>query len=154
MIPGLQGAQEVIDIQRGFVKAPQMELAFKGISKRQFQYNFTMMPKSEPEAEQIEAIVKTFKAHMLPSMTLGDVRRLNIPSTFDIEYYYDNAINPHLHRISTCVLETMSVSYGGDRYKAYDGGRPVVTNLSLSFKEMDLVTREHIEGAAKIEANH
>ena len=154
MIPGLQGAQEVIDIQRGFIKAPQMELAFKGISKRQFQYNFTMMPKSEPEAEQIEAIVKTFKAHMLPSMTLGDIRRLNIPSTFDIEYYYDNAINPHLHRISTCVLETMSVSYGGDRYKAYDGGRPVVTNLSLSFKEMDLITREHIEGAAKIEANH
>ena len=43
----------------------------------------------------------------------------------------------------------MSVSYGGDRYKAYDGGRPVVTNLSLSFKEMDLITREHIEGAAK-----
>ena len=87
---------------------------------------------------------------MLPSMTLGDVRRLNIPNTFDIEYYYDNAINPHLHRISTCVLETMSVSYGGDRYKAYDGGRPVVTNLSLSFKEMDLITREHIESAAKI----
>ena len=145
MIPGLQGAQEVIDIQRGFIKAPQMELAFKGISKRQFQYNFTMMPKSEPEAEQIEAIVKTFKAHMLPSMTLGDIRRLDIPSTFDIEYYYDNAVNPHLHKISTCVLETMSVSYGGDRYKAYDGGRPVVTSLSLSFKEMDLITREKIE---------
>ena len=48
----------------------------------------------------------------------------------------------------------MSVSYGGDRYKAYDGGRPVVTNLSLSFKEMDLVTREHIEGAPKINENH
>jgi len=145
MIPGLQGAQEVIDIQRGFVKAPQMELAFKGISKRQFQYSFVMMPKSEAEAEQVEAIVKTFKAHMLPSMTLGDVRRLNIPSTFDIKYMYDNAENPHLHSISTCVLETMSVSYGGDRYKAYEGGRPVVTNLSLSFKEMDLITREKAE---------
>ena len=46
----------------------------------------------------------------------------------------------------------MSVSYGGDRYKAYDGGRPVVTNLSLSFKEMDLITREHIEG--EINRNH
>ena len=146
MIPGLQGAQEVIDIQRGFIKAPQMELAFKGISKRQFQYSFVMMPKSEAEAEQVEAIVKTFKAHMLPSMTLGDVRRLNIPSTFDIQYCYDNAKpNPHLHKISTCVLETMSVSYGGDRYKAYEGGRPVVTNLSLNFKEMDLITREDIE---------
>ena len=147
MIPGLQGAQEVIDIQRGFIKAPQMELAFKGITKRQFQYSFVMMPKSEMEAEQVEAIVKTFKAHMLPSLTDKDlgIRRLNIPSTFDIQYYYDNAENPHLHKISTCVLETMSVSYGGDRYKAFDGGRPVVTNLSLNFKEMSLITREDIE---------
>ena len=39
----------------------------------------------------------------------------------------------------------MSVSYGGDRYKAYEGGRPVVTNLSLNFKEMSLITREDIE---------
>tara|TARA_B100000287_G_scaffold400126_1_gene419055 strand:- start:390 stop:767 length:378 start_codon:yes stop_codon:yes gene_type:complete len=122
-----------------------MELAFKGIPKRSFTYEFTMMPKSEMEAEQVEAIVKTFKAHMLPSMTLGNVRRLNIPSTFDIKYYYDNGPNPHLHLIKTCVLDNMSVSYGGDRYKAYEGGRPVVTSLSLSFKEMDLITRERIE---------
>ena len=72
MIPGLQGAQEVIDIQRGFIKAPQMELAFKGISKRQFQYNFTMMPKSEPEAEQIEAIVKNVQSAYV---TKYDTRR-------------------------------------------------------------------------------
>ena len=145
MIPGLQGAQEVIDIQRGFVQTPQMELAFKGIPKRSFSYDFTMMPKSEMEAEQVEAIVKTFKAHMLPSMTLGNVRRLNIPSVFNITYMYDNGPNPHLHQISTCVLDNMSVSYGGDRYKAYEGGRPVVTALSLSFKEMDLITREKAE---------
>ena len=30
-------------------------------------------------------------------MTLGDIRRLNIPSTFDIQYYYDKS-NPHLHQ--------------------------------------------------------
>ena len=38
-----------------------MELAFKGITKRQFQYSFVMMPKSEMEAEQVEAIVKKHK---------------------------------------------------------------------------------------------
>ena len=150
MIPGLQGAQEVIDIQRGFIKAPQMELAFKGITKRQFQYSFVMMPKSEMEAEQVEAIVKMFKAHMLPSMTDKDlgVRRLDIPSTFDIQYMYDNAENPHLHKISTCVLETMSVSYGGDRYKTFpgnsEGAPPVETQITLNFKEMELITRERV----------
>ena len=36
----------------------------------------------------------------------------------------------------------MQLSYGGDRYKAYEGGMPVVTNLSLNFKELDFITRE------------
>ena len=29
--------------------------------------------------------------------------------------------NEYLHHISTCVLETMSVQYGGDRYKTFEG---------------------------------
>ena len=70
------------------------------------------------------------------------VRRLNIPNTFDIEYMYAGQSNQNLHKIGECVLETMSVSYGGDRYKAYDNGMPVVTNLSLNFKELDLITKE------------
>ena len=148
MIPGLTGAQEAIEAQRGFVRAPQMELAFKGIAKRIFQYNFVMMPKSEEEAEQVRKIVQSFKENMLPEMTdfgkgIGkSVRRLNIPNTFDIEYMYAGQSNQNLHKIGECVLESMSVSYGGDRYKAYDNGVPVVTNLSLNFKELDLITKE------------
>ena len=148
MIPGLTGAQEAIEAQRGFVRAPQMELAFKGIAKRIFQYNFVMMPKSEEEAEQVRKIVQSFKENMLPEMTdfgkgIGkSVRRLNIPNTFDIEYMYAGQSKSNLHKIGECVLESMSVSYGGDRYKAYDNGMPVVTNLSLNFKELDLVTKE------------
>ena len=146
MIPGLQGASEVVDMQRGFIKAPQMELAFKGIAKRVFQYTFVMMPKSEEEAEMVKGIVQEFKVHMLPSKTISEsVRRLNIPNTFDIEYYYNGSLNQNLHRISECVLESMNVSYGGDRYKAYEGGKPVVTNLTLNFKELDLITREKAE---------
>ena len=53
MIPGLEGVQEVVDIQRGFVKTPRLELAFKGIPKRAFQYNFTMIPKSAEEANEL-----------------------------------------------------------------------------------------------------
>tara|TARA_Y100001972_G_C7634529_1_gene318515 strand:- start:421 stop:1581 length:1161 start_codon:yes stop_codon:yes gene_type:complete len=146
-IPGIQGAQEAINALEGFVVAPQMELAFKGIAKRQFQYSFVMMPKSEEEAEQVAKIVQAFKVNMLPDIAIGDVRRMTIPNTFDITYMYNTGENPNLHKISECVLETMSVSYGGDRYKAYEGGVPVVTNLTLNFKELDLITRaDALEG--------
>ena len=94
--------------------------------------------KSEEEAEQVQKIVQAFKANMLADVAVGDVRRMTIPNTFDITYMYDNGENQNLHKISECVLENMQLSYGGDRYKAYEGGVPVVTNMTLNFKELDL----------------
>ena len=142
MIPGLEGAMEVVEMQRGFIKAPRMELAFKGIPKRAFTYDFKMIPKSSEEAAQIQNIIMAFKTNMLPEMVDGSARRQKIPSTFNIEYMYNGKENQSLHKISTCVLESMNVTYGGDRYKTYQGGVPVETSISLSFKEMDLITAE------------
>jgi len=146
MIPGLEGAMEVVEMQRGFIKTPRMELAFKGIPKRSFQYNFKMIPKSAEEAEEIQKIIKGFKLNMLPEMKSGTANQLTMPNTFDIKYMYNGGENSYLHNISTCVLETMSVTYGGDRYKTFEananGAPPVEVNISLAFKEMNLITRE------------
>ena len=146
MIPGLEGAMETVEMQRGFIKTPRMELAFKGIPKRNFQYDFKMIPKSAAEAEEIQKIIKGFKLNMLPEMVSGTANRLTMPNTFDISYMYNGAENQYLHKISTCVLESMSVVYGGDRYKTFEatgnGAPPVEVQITLGFKEMDLITRE------------
>ena len=146
MIPGLEGAMEVVEMQRGFIKTPRLELAFKGIPKRSFQYDFKMIPKSAEEAEEIQKIIKGFKLNMLPEMVDGGANRLTMPNTFDIQYMYNGGENSYLHKISTCVLETMNVTYGGDRYKTFEananGAPPVEVSISLAFKEMDLITRE------------
>ena len=146
MVPGLENAMSVIEMNRGFIKSPRMELMFKGIPKREFSYEFKMIPKSAEEADQIKSIVKEFKTNMLPEMKGTNARRQTIPSTFDIQYMYDGGEaydkGGNLHKISTCVLESMNVTYGGDRYKTYEGGVPVETSLTLNFKEMDLITAE------------
>ena len=146
MVPGLEGAQEAFEMQQGHIKTPRMELAFKGIPKRSFTYDFKMMPKSAEEAEEIQKIIKGFKLNMLPEMVDGGANRLTMPNTFDIQYMYNGGENSYLHKISTCVLETMNVTYGGDRYKTFEananGAPPVEVSISLAFKEMDLITRE------------
>ena len=42
----------------------------------------------------------------------------------------------------------MSVQYGGERYKTFpgqsDGAPPVETQITLNFKEMELITRERV----------
>jgi hypothetical protein len=62
------------------------------------------------------------------------------PSTFDIEYFP----NTHLHKISTSVLQSVQVNYGGDRPQFFDDDHPVETQLSLGFKELEIITKERI----------
>ena len=151
VVPGLSGLQEARGITTGEIISERMELAFKGINKRQFQYTFKMIPKSAAEADEIKSIIHLFKRNMLPEMTGGDGsgRRMTIPNTFNIQYMYNGADNNFLHKIGECVLENFSVAYGGEKYATYNptanGAPPVETTITLAFKELDLVTRAGVE---------
>ena len=65
-LPGLSGLKAAAEMRSGVVLSDRMELAFKGIDKRTFQYEFKMVPKSEDEAKEIKEIVNMFKLNMLP----------------------------------------------------------------------------------------
>ena len=152
-VPGMQGTRELFEMNQGFIMTNRMELAFKGLPKRGFQYTFKMIPKSEQEAEEVRNIVTAFKLNMLPEM-MGETGgfsgiNLKIPNTFDIKYMYVGIENQYLHKISTCVLESMNITYGGDRYKTFDGNGagapPVETTITLNFKEMELITKDRAE---------
>jgi len=145
LIPGFAGSNAVFEMQRGFIKAPRMELAFKGIPKRDFSYEFKMMPKSAAEAEMAKNIIKTFKMYMLPEIKSAASMQLTTPATFDIQYMHLDKENMNLNKIGTCVLTNMDVKYGGDKYKTHADAVPVESSMTLSFKELDLITRDKAE---------
>jgi hypothetical protein len=151
VIPGIEGAKDVFEAQRGYIKAPKMELFFRGIGKRKFQYSFKMIPKSDQEMQEIRKIVQAFRLNMLPEFSDGDraSRRLTVPNTFDIQYMYNGKENGYLHKISTCVLESCDVKYSGEgKYQTFtaddDGAPPMVTEMSLNFQEMEIITKERV----------
>ena len=151
-VPGIEGVKDVFQAQRGFIKAPKMELFFRGVGPRSFQYQFKMIPKSYEEMQEVRKIVASFKLNMLPEFVDGDrsSRRLTVPNTFDIQYMYAGVENEYLHKISTCVLENMSVSYSGEgKYQTFDGvdgegAPPTTTDITLNFKEMEIITKERV----------
>jgi len=141
------GTEALMAIHQGRVITPKLELMFKSVGRRSFSYEFNFIPKSEKEAIEVEKIVFEFKLQMSADFAGGGVqgqRRMTIPSTFDIEYMYKGQGNSHLHKISTCVLEDMSVTYGGDKFVAYAGGIPQSTKISLKFTEMEIITKKRI----------
>tara|TARA_B100001564_G_scaffold249521_1_gene211863 strand:+ start:186 stop:1889 length:1704 start_codon:yes stop_codon:yes gene_type:complete len=162
VLPLFRGAREVNEMRAGSILANRMELAFKGINKRAFQYTFKMLPKSSQEADEIRKIVYAFKHAMTPEFKEGEFnlgREMIVPDTFNIHYMYRGSDNTYLHKIGECVLETMSIQYGGDRYRTHGessseldvdglpitGAPPVETTITLNFKELGMVDRKKVK---------
>ena len=137
--PGARAAQQIID---GKVVNNRTEMKFEGIDRRTFQYTFRLLPKTSDEAREVEEIVTLFRYHSMPEFegSTGAGRTMVIPSTFNITYHP----NVHLHRIGECALEGVDVKFGGDRPQFFKDHQPVETQLTLTFKELDIVTKEKV----------
>ncbi len=174
VLPGGASADKVAELKTNKVITDKMELFFKGIGRRSFQYQFTFIPTSEAESKVVNRIINEFKSAMLPEYSgfslrntvIGNLevvdditsaisdRTLTVPDLFDIKYMYlDENYSPkrnkYLNRITSCYLTDMSVKYGSDRYTAYRpddiGAPPQNTSVTLNFQEVEIVTRERAE---------
>jgi len=150
------GVKDLVAIERGTVIAPRMEVMFQGIGKRNFEFQFTFMPKSLTETYEIYDIIKEFKRAMTPNFKLnGSVRELSFPDMFQIDYMHQGEQNTFINKIGRCYLESADVTYGGDRFITFDavqsgaaddprGAPPAKVVLSLSFKEIETMDRARI----------
>jgi hypothetical protein len=128
----------------------KQDLLFKQVNRRTFQFEYRFMPKNEFEAYDIANIIYMFKYFQHPEMLEGYDQFLYIyPAEFDIEYIYkaagNEAENIWLNKISSCVLESMSVNYGGNgTFQSLVSGEPVETNLVLRFREIETLHQGRI----------
>ena len=142
-----------VEIKSGKVFNNRMEMIFQGINRREFSFSFKMMPKSEGEAVNVRKIAEMFRFYMSPSFA-GDMntsRVFNVPATFEIQFCYAmGQPNGYLHKIGECVLTSCNITYGGERVQFYrpsadgKGAPPVETQIDLTFKELEIMTREKV----------
>ena len=115
---------------------------FEGVDRRSFSFTFRMLPHDSQEAATIQSIVKHFRFHMAPHVPTGTTygRTLVAPSVFAITYSHSD----NLHKISDCVLESIDVKYGGERPQFFHDNRPTETEITLQFKELEIITKSRI----------
>ena len=138
------GSAAAADIARGKVTNNRTEMKFEGIDRRSFSFDFKMIPKGEKESNNIKNIVNLFRFHAMPEMGSFNGRTMIVPSTFDIKYMHKNGENNFLNKISTCVLESIDIKFGGDRTQFFKNNAPMATEISLKFKELEIITKERI----------
>jgi hypothetical protein len=140
-MPGGQAAQAAM----GVAANPKKEQTFQGVDFRKFTFEYQFYPRDEFEAENVLNIIHQFKLHMHPEFK-SELNYVWIyPSEFDIIYYTNGGENLNLHRHTSCVLESMNVNYTPNgNFSVFANGMPTQINLSLDFKELQLVSKETV----------
>ena len=146
---GAEGAEGLAKKAFGEADNPYMEVLFDSMQLRTFTYNFTFAPRNEQESYEVQKIIQLFRFHMAPELRPGVNRYLGLPSTFDIHYMFLSkdgvaSENNFYNRIATCVLQDCSVNYTPTGVKSFEDGGPTQTTMKLSFKEIQLLTKDKI----------
>ena len=132
------------------VSNPYKEQLFKSMGFRRFAFNYLFAPRNIGEAQQVMEIIDTFKYHMHPEASDGDMF-LVYPSEFSIgfEILHEGKVkrNPYLPKISSCALTSVKATYGPDgMFNTFQGtdGIPSEINLELAFTELETLTAVRI----------
>lgn len=141
-----KGASEMTLAKAGFAKNPQLEVIFKQVEFRTYQFNFTFTPKNAQEAQEVKKIIKFFRKHQLPELDQGGAGRYFVlPSFFQLEHFYQGSSNDNLHKFAPCVLTSIFIDYAPNGWVTYEDAFPVQTSMILAFQEIEIMTKERIE---------
>ena len=148
LIPGAGDLKGALQKATGRAFNPNLEMVFKGVPMREFDYVFEFAPKNQKELESAQKIIQKFKFHMHPELSdMGN--DFIVPSQFQITYMYMENRNTYIPRISKCVLKQMDLQHGdegvfstfaGDSF----GAAPIYTKMSLKFAETEIMTKKTI----------
>lgn len=145
----------------GAVRNPRAEQLFDAVGFRNFDFTFNFRPKNESEAYDMLTICKLFRFHAHPELNASQAYLLT-PSEFQITfidlkdidgfsqgglsaspgYAYENA---WINKVGRCACTSVAVNYHpNDIVSTFENGVPTAIDLTLSFTEMEAITRNHI----------
>lgn len=138
------GVQGAIETTTGIALNPNRRSTLKGVGLRQFRFAFKLIPTSEQEANEIEAIIKFFREEMYPEARAvkGVSAAYRFPSKFHIRMDYDG------YRVATGILpaflESVDVVYNPNAMAFHTRGKPQETEISLSFIEERTLNKDDV----------
>lgn len=128
---------------------PNLEMLFRKVGFRSFQFDFKFTPRSEQEATNVLNIIKAFSFYASPEVRqqgAGTAKYYIYPAEFDIQFWSNGKENDFIKKISTCACTNVTVDFtASNGWSAHRPGKingvPVETNLSLTFTELESITK-------------
>jgi hypothetical protein len=134
--------------QQRQVTNPMALHTFKEVKRREFNFAYTFLPRNQEEMQTCHEIIGLLKYYAHPKRSEGNGRLLDYPAEFGISFLMgDGTVNGYLPQILKCALKSISVKYGEDTAFATFtqdafGAAPTKITMSLTFSELEILTRE------------
>lgn len=142
---GLGGVATGVVQNEGLAINPHMAVVFQGIDFRTHQFQYKFIAKNQMESDRLKLLINVMKKHMLPEYAFGTDRAglaFKYPDEFTIEFA--DKIKPYLFYIGTSVMTGLTINYNGEGVPTFyeTTGAPVSIDITMSFQETRLLTRE------------
>lgn len=148
LTPGISDNQfgRAAQLQTGLVRNPHMTTVFDGVKPREFTFSWRLSPKTSSEADEIATMIDEIKRYMHPALTYGGFA-YEYPYLAEVEFLGASSSLSTLPRVGKSFISGMSVNNLTQGTPAfYTDGRPVTIDLTLSFNEVNVKTREDFKG--------
>ena len=159
-VPGAGAVQEGASIAAGVTLNPNVRASFKGVSIREFTFQFKFIPKSKEESKIVEDIIRRFRYAAYPetlsvdgSIAAGDAAAdasiaagYKFPDLFDIQVKYRTKSGEVRvgNKFLKCFLKGVSTNYNPASMSFHKDGKPVEIDLTLNFIEEKTIDRNAI----------
>lgn len=144
--------------QGNFIYNPAIVFNYSIPSPRTFTYSFSLYPRNKTELYDLFNMIQLLKFYSLPEISASEKQNggsqsmtYNYPAKFAIKFYtngYENKWFPKTLTLGlTSIEETLTgdngdMAYFENYFDKYSGNPPRMVNLSLSFKELGLMSRQ------------
>ena len=143
-----------VEAGAGAKRNPFQALIFDGVDLRTFTFNWTFVPKSRSESNNVSEIIRLFKYHSLPYYK--DFKAGNVTAGGRAFLSYPSVCLPLIKGVDTlafkpCMINRVDVDYAGGGELAFlEGGNPAAFKLSVTMQEMQMWTREDYGGVSEV----
>lgn len=142
---GFENIDRGVAAGSGTVVNPHQTVVFDGVDLKQYDFSWTLSPKSREEADTIADMITTIKREIHPTYELQ--RSL---------LRYPSLVRPVIHGISEehtftfniGMIGNLQVDYSPNGMALNRGGIPSVVNLSMNFTEARIRTSQDFGGGS------
>ena len=128
----------------GVARNPRTEMLFKAPSLRQLSLTWKLMPTNEQESDTIYNMIQCMRAHAYPA-TGGSEVTFSFPDIFQIDFISQSGGRSQMIKFAKAYCTSVTTNYGASGPAFFKGGKPVEIDLTMTFQETVVQTRETIQ---------